>query len=421
MVTETRTESVIIVVQAGRSFRHNAEKWTEWATGLYCTTCDPDGILLELKQHAADNRSTHVWLCDAGYEPQPTAFRKMLAKHVWDESIFSIFKTARPTFARAFYDAKFTADYDKHDKFGGLRYINIHEFLYGDVTESNEWDVNQCGRDIDYVEQAAAKLSFPYSVFQLSSNEPQNVVIAGLSSVQRLYPMCEPHLGEGGILQSHTELAMRSESKMFLVMDADLLLERSLGLETFSPWDEDYVHLWYVKNPINGLIYGHGGPKAFNKESFLQLSKDTVDITTSSNKKQMIVHPECVGVHRFNWSSEATFRTAFRECAKLTWQLNGPTAAESQERLDVWLDEELADEDQDFWEECLDGAKLGNLWASNSEPNQRALINDFEWLHGQYEGYMAMVESRDSLLSEQDDIDGPDDDLEAYDFNREPE
>lgn len=412
---------MIIVVQPGRSFQQNAQKWSDWAAGLYCTTCEPDEVLLELKQHREAKVSTHVWLCDAGYEPQPTAFRKMLSKHVWDESVFTIFKVARPTFARAFYDDKLTADYDKHDKYGGLRYVNIEEILYGETTESTEWDVCQSGRDIDYVDQAAAKLSFPYSVFQLSSNEPQNVVVSGLSSVQRLYPTAVPHFGTGGILQSHKELAALSDSRMFLVMDADLILQTSLKLESFSPWDEDYVHLWYAKNPINGLIYGHGGPKAFNKESFLKLGLDTVDITTSSNNKQMVVHPECVGIHRFNWSSEATFRTAFRECAKLTWQLEGQTASESRERLDVWLDEELVDEDQDFWEECLDGAKLGSMWAEHADPFQRTCINDFEWLHSQYEAYLAIVGERDALLSEEDDIDGPEDTYEADDLDHESE
>jgi len=342
------------------------------------------------------NGTEYVWLCDSGYAPSPTAFRKMLRTKIWSESVFTIFKVLRPTHARAFYENKFTADYDLHDKFGGLRYVKIDAVFN---QEGWELDVKCDGRNIDYVDVQATKFSFPYSAFYLASNEPPTVTNVGLTAVQRFYPSVESHYGDGSILDSHREMAERSDSNLFIVFDADLVLEQALGLEEFNDWDEDYVHIWMVRNPINGLIYGHGGPKAFHKKAFLDLTHQVIDVTTSSNAQRIKLHNECVGIHRFNWSAESSFRTAFREAAKLTWAQN----EEAKERLSIWLDDELVNDEEQFYEECLDGAQLGHEWAQSADESEKPLLNNFMWLHKQFEDYKSIVAAADEIIQEENE------------------
>lgn len=400
---------MIILVQQGRAHAHNAQKWSEWGAPLHIEMSEPLELISTLKQ-LKDQSFTHVWLADSSYEPLPTCFRLFLSKQIWDQSVFTIFKAARPTFVRMFYDEKLTADHDEHDKYGGLRYVQIDAAI-----SDMEYDKTCGGVNIDYNQQMAAKLSFPYSVFHLTSHEPAIITTPTYEAVKRLYPSVQPHWSEGTILESHKALAERSDSDMFFVIDGDCLVTKSLGVESFKPWDEEYVHVWYVQNPINGLVYGHGGPKAFNRKSFVELESETVDVTTSSNRKQLIVHEDNVGYHRFNWSEEATFRTAFREAAKLTWLAaeGGEGANAAQERLMVWTNIELANQDQPFWEECVDGAECGSEWAEVADENERTLINDWDWLHEQYQLYMAEVMAQvNSELDDEDDLDDPASDFE---------
>jgi hypothetical protein len=417
MDSSLRIESLIVLVQRGQAHTYNARKWSEWGHPLPVAMCEPDELLtvLEVKKEEGFN---YIWIADSSYEPLPTGFRNYLVKKVWKNSVFTIFKVGRPTFIRAFYAEKFTASHDPHDKYGGLRYMQIDAAL----TEM-DYDTTCGGSEIDYLEIQASRHSFPYSVFQLSAEESQLVVVSGFESIRRFYPSVSNHYSETTILEAHRQLALKSDSNMFIVIDADCILTDGLGIESFQKWDEDYVHVWYVKNPINGLIYGHGGPKAFHKGAFLELEDETVDVTTSANRKQMIVHKEVVGVHRFNWSEEATWRTAFREAAKLSWIVESEQegAHEAAERLTIWLNEELVDEDQPYWEECLDGAKCGNDWAIlASTAQEKVKINDFAWLHEQYEQYMLEVETQ-VKEAEDEDEDAAGDEDDGLDFDDDDE
>jgi hypothetical protein len=388
MAATSRTEAILILIHRGRAQVHNAQLWAEWADPLTVFRTEPSDLTATLVLMQSQGH-THAWLCDSSYEPMPTAFRRMMAGQVWDKSKFTIFKTARPTFARLFYDQKLTAEHDMHDKFGGLRYVEIAALLDPETVFDQKCD----GRDIDYLETIASKLSFPFSIFHLSSNEPLSIVTPSLDRVHRLYPSCRAYSSGDSILESHKTLALMSDSEMFFVLDADLMLESTLGIESFTFGDEAYVHIWYVRNPINGLVYGHGGPKAFNKDSFTELEAETVDVTTSANRLQLKVHEECVGVHRFNYSAESTWRTAFRESAKLTWLIGDSESHNEQvydagTRLIGWLNEEGYDTEQQFWAECLDGAHRGHSWAKlMKDLDQRRLINDFRWLNKQFNQY----------------------------------
>jgi hypothetical protein len=90
--------------------------------------------------------------------------------------------------------------------------------------------------------------------------------------------------------------------------------------------------------------------------------------------------PQVSCITRFNTDAFSTWRSAFRECVKLT--LNDD--AESNQRLETWLNTRGEEE---FTAEAVNGALAGNTFALKNKDNLTELdkINDFEWLNEQYE------------------------------------
>ena len=90
--------------------------------------------------------------------------------------------------------------------------------------------------------------------------------------------------------------------------------------------------------------------------------------------------PQVSCITRFNTDAYSTWRSAFRECVKLT--LNEDV--ESKQRLDTWLNTRG---DEEFTAEAVSGALAGNLFAEANKDNLAELdkINDFTWLREQYD------------------------------------
>lgn len=231
---------------------------------------------------------------------------------------------------------------------------------------------------------------FPYDVFIPCHDEPEYLVEGLRDTAAAVLNAKSVHcVFEGGTIKEvHALIGQQATTDMVLVLDADLELGRGpfKMFPTEIIGDEDqYVHLWHVRNPINGLEYGHGGPKLFN---CLQLADATlltgVDMTTAFDKG-MVIHTECVGTHSFNWSAGSTWRTAFREAAKLT-RFRGTVGndederMEANKRLQLWMF--YANAESAYGEFCLDGAVAGNAYALQNE--SLAQINDYSWLYGQF-------------------------------------
>jgi hypothetical protein len=211
-----------------------------------------------------------------------------------------------------------------------------------------------------------------YDVFFLSYDEesaPRN-----FERLKSIHPRPKRVEGVKGIQAAHIECARRARTKFFFVVDAD---NRITDPEVFSykvpKWDEDYVHLWYARNPVNGLEYGWGGLKLFPKKVFRGLDEMKLDMTTSFELK---VIPQRVSVTAFDTSPFETWRSAFRECAKLAMS-SDPKA---RERLATWkgvAEGEFAD-----W--ALWGAAEGETFA-RQHPEDIQSINDYAWLKERFQ------------------------------------
>ena len=96
----------------------------------------------------------------------------------------------------------------------------------------------------------------------------------------------------------------------------------------------------------------------------------------SSRFKSM---PQVSCITKFNTDGFSAWRSAFRECVKLT--LNND--AESKERLNTWLQTQG---DEPFTVEAVKGSVEGNKFAIANKDNLKELdkINDYGWLNEQY-------------------------------------
>ena len=99
-----------------------------------------------------------------------------------------------------------------------------------------------------------------------------------------------------------------------------------------------------------------------------------LDFTTglSSRFKSM---PQISCITRFNTDPFSTWRSAFRECVKLTLIDD----EESKQRLNTWINTRG---DEVFTAEAVNGALEGNTFAKANKNNLAELdkINDFKWL-----------------------------------------
>jgi hypothetical protein len=89
-------------------------------------------------------------------------------------------------------------------------------------------------------------------------------------------------------------------------------------------------YIFYAKNPVNGLIYGHQSMVAYNKNIVLNTIGNQLDFTMEG---EHTVVELISGTAHFNNDELSTWRTAFRECIKLM----DSKSQESKDRLEIWL------------------------------------------------------------------------------------
>ena len=197
--------------------------------------------------------------------------------------------------------------------------------------------------------------------------------------------------GVTGILAAHRMAALLSNTQFFYVIDADAELIPEFNFD-YEQVDRRYVHIWFSRNPINGLEYGYGGVKMFHKSMFLGKDldgcKSIIDMSTSISEGIKLI-PMVSCVTRFNTDPFSAWRAAFRECTKLSSNLiDGCISEENEQRLKVWTT--VANPYEPFHEECLRGAQEGKDFGTRFRDKREILnkINDFDWLHRVFEdGY----------------------------------
>jgi hypothetical protein len=201
-----------------------------------------------------------------------------------------------------------------------------------------------------------------YDLFFLSYNEPN--ADDNWHKLKSRFLHAKRVEGIQGIHSAHKACAKRCLTSHFFVVDADSeILDFDFTFKV-SEYDKDYVHLWYARNPVNGLEYGWGGLKLFPRKLVHNSEVSGVDMTTSFSLKV------------FNSTPFDAWRSAFREAVKLYPQCN----AEAKERLLAWETKSTQGQNAD-WVQA--GVRDGVAYAVHN--HKLFMINDWQWLQEQFD------------------------------------
>jgi len=193
-----------------------------------------------------------------------------------------------------------------------------------------------------------------------------------------------------GIHRAHVEAAKRSTTNMFYVVDADAFILPSFKFDIkLDPSEEDIVHVWRSVNPINGLEYGYGGIKLLPTKLTLNMDIDSPDMTTSISPRFKVME-KVSNITVFNTDPLSTWRSSFRECAKLASKaIHGQIDDETNHRLDTWR---FNNSREKFSEYSRGGASAGEWYGTTykDDPEALAKINDWDWLEEQFKVHIEL-------------------------------
>jgi len=196
--------------------------------------------------------------------------------------------------------------------------------------------------------------------------------------------------GVDGIRQAHIAAAKLATTPMFWVVDADAIIEDDFSFALSLSEDEyNIVHVWHSKNPVNNLVYGYGGVKLLPRIATTEASEDAVDFTSSITDSYKVM-PSISNITAFNTDPFSTWRSAFRECAKLSSNvIPGQDSTESAARLDAWRNSSSY---ASYGEYARAGASAGNWFGTTYRGDKKMLakINDYNWLALEFNEHIKM-------------------------------
>jgi len=183
-----------------------------------------------------------------------------------------------------------------------------------------------------------------------------------------------------GIHNAHVAAANKVSTSYFYIVDGDASIVNDFKFD-YTTDDEDFVHVYRSINPINDLVYGYGGVKLFPTNLTKNMDTTTTDMTTSISKNFKIIN-EVANITAFNTDPFNTWKSAFRECAKLSSKtIRRQKNEETESRLKTWT---TVGHDRPFGDYAMAGATAGMEFGL-SRGSDLGLINDFEWLRKKFD------------------------------------
>ena len=223
-----------------------------------------------------------------------------------------------------------------------------------------------------------------YDIVFISYQEPN--ADDNWKALKSRFPMAKRIHGVKGIHQAHIAAAKKCFTKMFWIVDSDAMIMDDFNFDYEVPsHQQDHVHVWRSKNPVNDLVYGYGGIKLFPRRMTMHMDTSKPDMTTSITGKFKAM-PQLSNVTAFNTGPFETWKSAFRECTKLASKIiDRQKNEETENRLHIW---QTVGKDRPYGEFALRGAQAGSAYGKASQGDIEALkkINDFEWLLEKFNG-----------------------------------
>jgi len=187
--------------------------------------------------------------------------------------------------------------------------------------------------------------------------------------------------GINGRTAAYQAAARASTTAWFFAVFAKIEVDPNFDW-TWQPKQEPWHTIFYAKNPVNGLTYGHMAVVAYNKYQTLVTDKTGLDFVMT--KPHEIV-PTISGTAHYNQDPWTTWRTAFREAIKLK-QSNSD---ESRTRLKAWTDKGTGKFATWSNRGARDGAKYYD--EVNGEQSQLLLSYDWAWLNDRYQSLYSQL------------------------------
>lgn len=218
-----------------------------------------------------------------------------------------------------------------------------------------------------------------YDIVFISYNESE--ADSNYAALKAQFPTAKRVHGVKGIHQAHIKAAKKCFTKMFWVVDADALIVNDFKFDyEVDDYNLETVHVWRTINPINDLRYGYGGVKLLPRKLTIKMDIDNADMTTSISNDFKIME-QVSNVTAFNTDPFNTWKSAFRECAKLASKsIDRQNEDETNERLNTWT---TVGHDRNFGEYAIQGARAGMEFGLSNK-SDISLINDFDWLEQQF-------------------------------------
>ena len=219
----------------------------------------------------------------------------------------------------------------------------------------------------------------PYDIIFISYEEPN--ADENYEKLLKRFPRAKRIHKVKGIHQAHIKAAELASTEMFWVVDGDAYIVDDFNFDyEISTYERDIVHVWGSQNPINDLVYGYGGVKLLPRKLTLEMDINTPDMTTAISKKFKSM-PSVSNVTAFNTDPFNTWKSAFRECVKLSSRvIERQNEKETTNRLDIWCS---VGQGKKFGNYATQGAIAGRSYGQENKdnPDKLKLINDFDWLN----------------------------------------
>jgi hypothetical protein len=175
--------------------------------------------------------------------------------------------------------------------------------------------------------------------------------------------------GVKGRVQAYHAAAEASNTPWMFTVFAKLKVNAKFDFN----WQPDRLqvpkhYMFLAKNPVNGLIYGHQGMIAYNKQMTLDNEGFGLDFTLDSPHDTVEL---LSGIATYNTDEFSTWRTAFREAVKLRKE----NSEISLKRLEAWLTKG----EGDFASYSIDGANHGIEYFDKVKGKTEKLRLSYEW------------------------------------------
>jgi hypothetical protein len=197
------------------------------------------------------------------------------------------------------------------------------------------------------------------------------------------FPYAKRLHGVTGIHQAHKQAAQLSFTEKFWVVDGDSQVEDTFSFKEPKNLRNDAVYVCRSRNAVNGLEYGYGGIKLLPKRATIDVDVSATDMTTSISENFFIID-EVASTTCFNSDPFSTWRSAFRECVKLSSRLiDNQINEDSEYRLNIWC---TVGQDKPYGKYSIAGARAGTEYGLQNKHDVTALnlINDFSWLKAKF-------------------------------------